>query len=390
MKVLFVHTYYKQSGGEDQVVENEIALLAKSMDVVKLSYYNTGSTLSTVVKFMLAFNNKRASQRLKKVVKKERPDVIHLHNWHFAASPAVIREAKKNRIPVVHTLHNFRLLCPSGSLFHDGKLFLDSLNKGFPWSAVKKGVFRGSVWQTFWLVGVIRLHHTLGTWRSIDKYIALSSTAKDLFTASYLRLAPNQLIVKPNFISNNSFSTTNRSSHFLFVGRLTGEKGIPLLLEAFSKMHQKLAIIGDGPLKELVETYSMSHSNISYLGRQNYETVIEEMKAASALVFTSTCFEGMPMTILEAFSTGTPVIASRLGAMETLIADGVNGLLFEPGVANDLIEKVTSFSKVSEEAKTIFSTNARKSYELNYTPDKNLHQLVEIYTSVIKTDKIKF
>jgi glycosyltransferase involved in cell wall biosynthesis len=387
LKVLFIHTYYKQSGGEDQVVENEIALLAKSMDVVKLAYYNTGSTLSTGFKFILAFNNKKASQRLKEVVKKERPDVIHLHNWHFAASPAVIREAKKNRIPVVHTLHNFRLLCPSGSLFHGGKLFLDSLNKGFPWSAVKKGVFRESVLQTFWLVAVIRLHHALGTWRSIDKYIVLSSTAKDLFTASYLRLAPNQLIVKPNFISNNSFSTTKRSSHFLFVGRLTGEKGIPVLLEAFSKMHQKLVIIGDGPLKELVEGCSMSHSNISYLGKQNHETIIQEMKAASALVFTSTCFEGMPMTILEAFSTGTPIIASRLGAVTTLIADDENGVLFESGQADDLITKVNRWSELSVDRKESFSKSARKSYELNYTPEKNLHQLLAIYKSVIKTDE---
>ncbi|WP_207421485.1 glycosyltransferase [Desertivirga brevis] len=383
MKILLIHTSYAERGGEDSVFSNEVDLLSEVAEVDTLTFTNTGSTLNVIKKFLLAPWNFEASARLRKKVKEFKPDVIHIHNWHFAASPAIIRAAKGMNIPVVMTLHNYRLLCPSANLFFNGQIFTDSLKKGFPWKAVFKKVYRNSAVQTFWLSFVLQLHRSIGTWRKVDQYIALTDFGKGLFLNSPLRLNQDQVVTKGNFVSDNGYALEGREKHFLYVGRLTKDKGIEVLLEAFSKVDAHLKIIGDGPLKEKVLAAVKDNPRIKYEGLKKHSEISVEMKRATALIFPSVWYEGMPMTILEAFSSATPVIASDLGAMKSLITDCYNGLLFDAGSDPSLKLALEKWQRLDQGEKESYRLNARRTFEQHYTPERNLNSILSIYKKTI-------
>jgi glycosyltransferase involved in cell wall biosynthesis len=384
MKILYVHTLYEQSGGEDQVFENESALLSSGNDVKQLLFNNAGNKLSVLFKFLLAPYNPFSISRFKRVLREETPDIIHLHNWHFSASPALITAAKKANIPVVVTIHNYRLLCPSATLFHEGQLFEESLKFGFPWTAVARKVYRNSSLQTFWLACTVALHKKLKTWQQVDLFITLTPFARQLHLASGLKLREDQLKVKPNFVEDHGFSTETREKYFLFVGRLCVEKGIHHLIEAFEHTDHRLVIAGDGPLREIVEQAAEKNPNLRYLGKKSRVEVMSLMKRASALIFPSIWYEGMPMTILESFSTGTPVIACRMGAMESLIQEQENGLLYTPADPEALKKSLQAWVNLGAACKSAVASNARNSYEHHYTPEANLSQILSIYNSLIE------
>jgi glycosyltransferase involved in cell wall biosynthesis len=389
MRVLIVHTNYKERGGEDVIVKNETELLKSAdINVYNLFYTNkTGSYQSFFNFLQLPFNLASYFLMIKKI-KEYKPNIVHIHNWHYAASLSIIRAVKKQKIPVVLSIHNFRLLCPSGTLFHNGDLFLNSLKGGFPFQAVLKKVYRNSFIQTFWLALSVRLHKARGTWKNIDHYIVNTETTRELFLNSDLQVEEKRVTVKPNFVPDKGSKSIPRGKHFLFVGRLTLEKGICLLLQAFSRLNFRLSIIGDGPLQKEVKKYAALYENIVYYGTLEHKSIAQKMSEASALVFPSVWYEGMPMTVIEAFCTGTPVIASKLGTMETMISHRNNGLHFEAGNAADLIEKLRYWQSLSQEEKQKYSVNARACYEKLYTPDKNLKQLLLIYQSVLNAKKI--
>lgn len=384
MKVLFVHTYYKQRGGEDAVFENEMELCSSAVEVHKFTLSNSGSFVSVLFKLLFAPFNFVSVSRFKKVLTALRPDVVHLHNWHFAASPAIIYAAKRKNIPVVCTLHNFRLICPSATLFFNGEIFLASTAHGFPWTAVKKKVYRNSYLQTFWLAITVRLHRSLATWQSVDRYMALTAFAKNMFLHSDLKLKDEQIVVKANSAADKGFNVAERAGFFLFAGRLTDEKGIEVLLKAFKGSIHSLKIVGEGRLQNEVKQACDNNPQLSYLGPISNNETIELMKNATALIFPSVWFEGMPLTILEAFSTGTPVIASKLGAMEAMIKDGENGRLYKAGDAEELRTAIDEWSNLSKQQHDEYCRNARRSYEMDYSEENNLQQLLSIYNSVTK------
>lgn len=387
MKILFVHTLYGQSGGEDQVFENECNLLSPFVQIKQLKFNNGGSKLAVLCKFLMAPFNLSALYKFNQAVKKEKPDVIHFHNFYFAASPLLIIAAKRKGIPVVVTLHNYRLLCPSATLYHKGKLFLDSLKGGFPWSAVRNKVYRNSFLQTFWLAVTINIHKWIHTWSKVDRYIALTPFAKTLFLKSDLKLDNNQIEVKPNFTVDRGYCIHNRQNYFLFVGRLSPEKGLNILLDSFKGTSFKLLIVGEGPLQAMVDHAVSQNPNIKYLGQRTNLEIIGLMKQATALVFPSMWYEGMPMTILESLSTATPVIAGKIGAMENLIQDGFNGLSVDNLSPESLKEALYKWQNISPHDKTSFARNARDTYERYYTPESNLKQALVIYNSLMLNDK---
>lgn len=382
MKILYVHTNYEQRGGEDQVFANEVALMLSKHQVCQLVFNNGGSKAQRFLKFLLAPYNPLSRYKFEQVLKAEQPDVVHLHNWHFCASPSLILAAKKRGIPVVLTLHNFRLLCPSATLFHKDQLFEESLKSAFPWKAVQRKVYRNSYLQTFWLAFTVSCHKRLRTWQGVNKYITLTPFAERLYLESGLRLKREQLTVKPNFVTDPGYATSARESHFLFAGRLCVEKGLHHLIEAFKHSSYTLIIVGDGPSRPMVEAAATSSQNIQYHGNKQSAVVLEMMKSATALIFPSIWFEGMPMTILEAFATGTPVIAGRLGAMESLITNEEQGLLYTAGDADALRQAITTWVVKSPETKRQISQAARKAYEKDYTPESNLNQILSIYNSI--------
>ncbi len=185
MKILMIHTAYRFKGGEDHVVASEVNMLEDNHhEVLLLDFENPSNPVKALMLFFIFIFNPSSYRKVIRAINEFRPDVIHVHNWHFAASPVIFIAARKKGIPVVHTLHNYRLLCPSGTLFHNGKLFLDSLQQRFTWSAIKNKVYRNSYLQTFWLSFVVWFHRKIGTWNKIDRFIALTPFSKEVFVNS--------------------------------------------------------------------------------------------------------------------------------------------------------------------------------------------------------------
>ncbi len=386
MKVLIIHTSYQYRGGEDTVVAEEIKLLRSEGVEVKLLEFNNYKY--AFVKLLNLPFNLQSYYTTKKTIAIFRPDIVHIHNLHFGGSASVIYAIKNSKIPFVTTLHNFRFICPSAILFYQGKTFLDSIKQKFPHTAVKHGVYKNSKLITFWLSLSLYIHNALGTWKICNQYIVLSEHSKKIFLNSTLGLLNNQIVVKPNCCSVSVLEDQPQpADHFLYVGRLSEEKGIMLLLSVFSSCPYKLKIAGDGPLKDEVIRYSSKYPNIEFLQTLNKAEVFSLLRTCTALVFPSFWFEGMPLTIIEAFACSTPVISSKIGVMETMIVSGYNGLHFEPQNGEDFRKKLDEWDYLSEDRKKEYRLNSRKTYEECYAPDKNVKQLLTIYNQVLRKDK---
>ena len=388
MRILFIHTFYKLPGGEDAVVQNEMALLRDNgHDVELLSFSNSGGG---IFKLMMMPYNPFAYRTTKKKLKDFVPDVVHLHNVHFAASASVISAIHKAAIPMVMTIHNYRLLCPSASLFYDNKLFLNSLQENFPWTAVKKGVYQNSKLITFWLAFANNLHRSLGTWQLIDTFIFLSEHSRQLFLDSTFRMDPSKTAIKPNFsLAAECAAPPLKNSYFLYVGRLTEEKGVMTLLQAFAGSGIWLKIAGIGPLSAVVEDYARNNPNIEYVGQQSRAAIDELLDKAEAVIFPSLWYETFGMIAIEAFAKGVPVIASDLGNMKILVTAGFNGKTFDPGNPKDLQVKVQEFINLPVGDKKQLRDQARATYELNYSPEVNIVKLLGIYQNAIKESKLR-
>jgi glycosyltransferase involved in cell wall biosynthesis len=381
MKIAFIHTYYREKGGEDAVVFNEMTLLKNAGHKVELlKFENPTSRLKAIFDLLLLPFNVLSFFKTLNHLRRFQPDIVHIHNWHFAASPAVIVACQLLKIPTVLTLHNFRLLCPSATLFYDGQVYLQSITAKFPWDAVRKGVYRNSSLQTFCLAFTVFLHGKIGTWKKVNAYIVFSEFAKNIFAQSKLGIPEDRFMIKVNAIPEPiNGQERERGDHFLYVGRLVPEKGVEVLLDAFAKTDLPLLIYGAGPLEQKVKEFTKTHQNISYGGAIPQSEVYENMRRCSMLVFPSIWYEGMPITLVEAFASGTPVLASNLGAMATMVADHFDGLHFEAGNSADLAAKLAYWQQLSVDDKKQFSQNARASFDQNYTLAANLASLESIY-----------
>ncbi|MET4082561.1 glycosyltransferase involved in cell wall biosynthesis [Pedobacter sp. UYP30] len=381
MKILFIHTFYKLAGGEDTVVQNEIDLLQQNGHEVELLRFDN-SPFSLAKLLTMPFNI-GSYLKTKKQIRRFRPDVIHIHNMHFAGSPSIIYAADATEIPIVITLHNFRFLCPSGSLYFEGKIFLDSLKPGFPWLAVKKGVYKNSKILTFWLAFSNYMHQKLKTLNKVDTFIVLGDHSYKLFSESHLKSYVEKIVVKANFSPERLASIPSEKSYFLFIGRLTEEKGIKTLLKAVSGTDIPLKIVGSGPLENLVASVCAGNSNIEFLKQQPSYRIDELLNSAEALVFPSEWYETFGMVLTEAFSKSIPVVASNLGNISTIVKNEINGLTFEPGNYEDLRAKLLYFKHLSSQTKAKFKYEAQASYLEKYTPAVNYLQLIKIYADAI-------
>ena len=382
MKILVIHTFYKLQGGEDKVVANEIELLrAGGAEVELLSFSNEDKTLLKLLQ--IGFNYNSYTKTLAKL-KSFKPDVVHIHNLHFSGSAAVIYAIKRANIPLVMTLHNYRLLCPSGSLFHNNRLFLHSVYGGFPWKAIKKGVYQESKLITFWVALSAFVHDHLQTWSALDQVILLGEHSKTLFSNSKLSYLSPRMVVKPNFCYPVHPQEEDQPvEHFLYVGRLTEEKGVKVLLEAFAGTLLPLKIVGAGPLQELVTQYATENPNIQYLGQQSKDQINYLLAHTAALIFPSLWYETFGMVVIEAFAMGVPVIATDLGNMKSMVTHLHNGLTFRPGQKEDLRNKAVAYWELGPEEKAIFRDNAKFTYLKYYTPEANLLKLTRIYHDAI-------
>lgn len=379
MRILVAHNGYQHRGGEDAVVEAEIALLRAYGHEVELYGLNNDmlNQMSHTAAAMSAIWSQRSANAVDRLCRDFSPDVIHVHNTFPLISPSLYWVAARHKTPVVQTLHNFRLLCPQAILLRDGKVCEACVGK-LPWRAVAHKCYRGSALQSAVSACMLATHRAIGTYRSrVTRYIALNRFAHDKYIAG--GLPADRLRIKPNFVVSHAKPQWDRRGGGLYVGRLAKEKGLDVLCaaaQAAGAAH--IEIIGDGPLAALAR----ESFGARYLGYRPLAEIMERMGRASFLVLPSVCYENSPRAIVEAFSCGLPVIASRLGSLVDLVEDGVTGLLFKSGDAHDLAGKIAWAHSHAEEMARM-GRAARLEYERQYTPHRNYELLVNIYDDAI-------
>ena len=378
MNVLQIHNLYRFSGGEDAVVDNEMKLLTEyGLNVKQLHFDNKQINAGRL------FFNKQAYSRTREAIREFQPHVVHAHNLFYQASPAVLKAAKDLGVPIVMTLHNFRLICPAALLLRDGQICTKCVNLKFPAHGVYHACFQDSVPKSLLLSTFLWYSKVQGIWKdSVDRFIVLTPFIKDLFIQSSLGVGGEKLIVKPNS-TDDIYEDTEKvppaRQGFLYIGRLSREKGVHLLLEAFQGLPEKsLTIVGTGPLEQ--ELRDLAGKNIHFRGEQPRSSVAELLRTTKALVFPSLCYEGLPNTIIESYAAGTPVIACDNENISKLVNHNYNGLLFSSGQVKSLIQAIEDYDMVPRED---FEKCARRTYLEKYTHKINLENLLEIYNSVV-------
>lgn len=386
MRILLAHTYYKQPGGEDRVFLSETALLRQNGHEV-LEYCQHNSRTADLGSLTLAARtvwSDSTYKELREILRREKPAVCHFHNTFPLMSPAAFYAAKAEGIPVIATLHNYRLLCPSATLMRQGSVCEDCLATRIPSSAVRHRCYRGSRSASAAAALMLTVHRWMETWtRAVDVWIALTDFARQKFVDG--GLPSGKVVVKPNFVTPDPGVSADREDFALFAGRLSVEKGVETLLAVWRAMPIpiRLRIAGDGPLAQQVEEASRLDPRIEWLGPLSRDRLNHQMKRARVLVFPSIWYEGLPLTILEAYATGLPVIASRLGSMESLVEHGRTGLHFEAGNPADLAENLTWSWQNPERLKEM-GANARQCFLQNYTAQSNYLRLMQIYEQAIQ------
>lgn len=379
MKILFIHNAYQNFGGEDVVVGAEIALLRSHGHQVELYKRHNDELhhISAASAAITALWSRDAANAVNTVCEKLEPDIIHVHNTFPLISPSIYWTAARRKIPVVQTLHNFRLFCAQGTFLRNGAICEDCLGK-VPWRAVTRKCYRESAAQSAVLVGMLGVHRTAGTYREkITRYIALSAFSRERFIEG--GLPAEQLRIKPNFIESGIRPDWGDRQGGLYVGRLSSEKGIGTLLEADRIGGSKnIEVIGGGPCEDIVAR-NFEERYLRFLPR---DEIMKHMRSSSFLIVPSIGYEQLPTTIIEAFSCGLPVIASRLGSLIDIVQDGVTGLLFNTGDAADLAAKI-AWANAHPEAMQRMGRAARTEYEAKYTPANNYQMLMEIYEEAI-------
>jgi glycosyltransferase involved in cell wall biosynthesis len=385
MRVLQVHNFYQQPGGEDRVFAAEYGLLASRGHFVRqYSVHNDSIAQTSGIRVAArTIWNQESYREVRRLIKHESLDIVHAHNTFPILSPAIYYAAEAERVPVVQTLHNYRLLCPAATLFRDGSVCEQCLGSRLAYHAVEHRCYRGSIPATAAVSLMLASHRLAGTWNSkISTYIALTDFAKSKFIEG--GLPPGKLMVKANFLPDDPGVGSGPGAYALFVGRLAEEKGLGTLLRAWARIGPRLPlkIAGDGPMRDFVEEQARG-LNVDYLGRCQHRHIIELLKNAALLIFPSQWYEGLPMTIIEALACGTPVIASAIGSMNELILDGVNGFRFAPGNVDALVDCVTSFLARQDNSRVALRRSARAHYEQHYTPEDNYQALMKIYQDAL-------
>ncbi len=374
-----VHNAYQQRGGEDSVVEAEATLLREQGHevVLHLRHNDDVNGMGRLAVAAQTLWSDRTVRDVKTLVGEFRPDVVHVHNTLPLVSPSVFWAARAAGVPVVQTLHNFRLMCPQATFLRDGRVCEDCLGK-VPWRAVQHRCYRQSAVQSGAVAVMLSTHRALGTFQNkVSRYIALNEFCKAKFVAG--GLPADRISVKPNFVPSPGQPQWASRAGGLYVGRLSEEKGIQVLLGAM-RLEPDLGvqIIGGGPFEDEVRGVAGE----AYLGFRPLPDIMARMAHAAFLVLPSVCYEGFPRTLVEAFASGMPVIASRLGSMAELVSDGRTGLLFEPGSAEDLAAKIR-WAQAHPAEMLQMGQAARLEYEARYTPERNCAELIAIYRSAM-------
>ncbi|HEX2356253.1 MAG TPA: glycosyltransferase [Micromonosporaceae bacterium] len=387
MKVVVAHNRYREAlpSGENNIVDEEmVQLAAAGVEVVPfLRSSDEIATLSPAGKALLPVSPiyaPRAQRDLADLIRRHKPDVVHLHNPYPLLSPWVVRTAHRHGVPVVQTVHNYRQVCSSGLYYRDGGVCHDCRGRFLGVPAVVHRCYRGSRAQSAVMATTLAVHRP--TWRSVDRFIALTSAIAD-----HLRdygIPDERIVVKPNAVADPGPPPESPGEGFLFVGRLSPEKGLGLLLDAW-RAHPDgslgaLRIVGDGQLRPLAEAAAASRGDVAYTGPTDREGVLAAMRAAAVVVVPSTWHEPLPTVVIEALANGRPVLATALGGLPYLV--GVDAEAPAGWVVPAEAAALAAALPVARDGAAALAKTARARYERTFHPDVVTRLLVDVYAGL--------
>jgi glycosyltransferase involved in cell wall biosynthesis len=329
--------------------------------------------------------NSKTRKDFLKLLRQEKPDVVHVHNTFVIISPSIYSACFEERIPVVQTLHNYRLLCPGATFFRDGKVCEECL-PGPLWPSVRHSCYGNSRTATAVVAGRLAYHRVRGTWNDeISCFIAPTEFARQKFIQG--TLPAERIFVKPHFVHPDPGRHTGNRDYALFAGRLSPGRRVSIVLEAWKRgrFSVPLLIIGGGSNQRELERQAAAdgHNQIQFLGQLSHDATMAAVRKARFLVFSSEWYENFGLTMVEAFACCTPVIASDIGTMKEIVEDGRSGLHFSVGNPDSLAQKV-EWALSHPNQMCAMGMEARRVYETKYTADKNYPLLMEIYERAMK------
>jgi glycosyltransferase involved in cell wall biosynthesis len=389
LRILQLHNYYLQPGGEDTAFEADVALL-RDHDHEVVTYIENSHRVRSIPPALLAGQtvySRESYRRILNVIDSEKPDIAHFHNTFPLISPAGYYACRRAGVPIIQSLHNPRLICPASSFYRNGKNCIECLGKTPPYPGVIYGCYHNSRTETGVIAAMLTVHRLLGTWEKlVDKYLVATKFYHDLFIRA--GLPEGKIVIKPHFVEPAIPYNNNRAvgDYALFIGRLDPEKGIRVLLEAWKKVKLPLKIRGTGQMEAEVRKFIDQNpsGNIELIGRLSKDSLAHLIERARFLVWpTESYYETFGFVAVESFSLGVPVIGSRIGVNAEMINDGVTGLNFAVGDADDLADKMQwAWAHPNEMA--AMGRNARREYEAKYTADRSYEMLMDIYERTIE------
>lgn len=387
MRILVVHNFYLQPGGEDYVYRSEADLLRAHGQVVD-TYEDFNAKIVKLNKWQAALSfiwNADSARRFEQKIIEYRPDIVHFHNTFPLISPAVYYVCLKYKLPMVQTLHNSRLICPAARFFRSGHLCTDCLGKSFPWPGVWHRCYHHSALQTF-LVGLMsRWHFLCGLWtKKISAFIVFTKFYKKLFYQ--WGIPQEKIFIKPHFIADDpGVRTEGPGTYALFVGRLGSDKGVKTLLDAWGSIRDfPLWIAGDGEDKAFLEKYAQEKgmSNIKFLGNADRQQIFKLIKGSRFVIIPSEVAETFSLVAIEAFACGIPVLCSKIGGLTEIVEEGKTGQFFQPSDIEGLTAGIRYFINHLAEIEKM-GQNARRVFEKKFSPDVNHRNLMDIYVHVL-------
>lgn len=383
-KILFIHNFYRSSApsGEDTVAINERYLLEQNgIEVTSFVRHNddldSSSLLNRISLAVDCIYSLQVYSEIQVLLDKVQPDIAHIHSLHPQISPSVYAACQDRGVPVVHTLHNYRYICPGALLLRNGVPCEECVNR-LPFKALRNRCYRDSLTATGAVALMIAYNRMAGSFKIVDRYIALTAFAKSRFVAG--GFPADRIDVKPNYLPSPPVLEKKRGNHAVYVGRLSEEKGLGTLIKAWRSVGGlPLKVLGDGPLRPALERQTKELKlDIEFMGSRSRDEVLAVVGNALFQLVPSVCYEGFPMVVLEAFASGTPVIASRIGSLAEIVHDGETGLHFEAGNPADLARKASRLAS-SPDLVGRMGAKARSIFEQNYTAEQSFRMLMEIY-----------
>lgn len=388
MKVLLIHTFNYQVTSNDDIVRNDIKVLGSSgaqVMLLRVDYQKT--RLSKLRNLIFDFT---VFRKICNEIQSFKPDVVHLHALHFTSLVAAIYAIKRFRLPLVYTIHNYFLLCPSGSLLYREKLYTKSLKSIFPLGSSNKKFYDRSLVLGFGLTLCMGFHQIIGTWKKIDRIIITGDVVKDIFSRSKLSFLTQRMTMVSGFSypERPEKKTKVSAPYYLFVGDFNEASGLVDALEVFADNGLSLYVAGRGYLKKLIEGYALHYPNIVAVDLGAGKSFGGLLKYAAALIVPTIWYDPFGLTVMQAFSAGLPVIAAKNGVGGGYINPGHNGFLFESGNVNDLRANVDEFQAMTWSQLKACRENARQTYSQLFTYQDYAPQLASIYRDLLLSELV--